>query len=574
MADENAVELIKRSSKRFSSREQLDTLRQEIALNFAPHLASWNDVLNLGDDFASHLVDGTPLLMARDFIGQIGAMLRPAGKQWFFHRTGDIETDEDPEIRDYLDWRSAQMMRIMTHWRTGFQRATKGLDEAFGLFGDGVISVDTDGPRANELRISHWHGSDCVWAVGDGNMVDTITRRERLPARVIKQRFWQKPLDKLHEKIEEACEKSPDQEFEIRQEVLPASEYDAYVKTRSLKRKDGWVAVWVDVANQSVIRETHWETFKYVVPRWVTISGMSYAISPATTIALPDARLIQQQALAILEAAEKSINPPLVAQADVVRGDVSLVGGDITWIDRSYDTRTGQAISALELGKNFGLGVDSLLRTEAQLRRAFFLDILRMPDTRQTKATLEVQFLIDEYIRAALPLFEPMQVEYNVPLLMEIDRQIEKAGGYDGRDVPEDLTEFMGDLPFSFAWNNPLSDMLERQKAQMVAEVSQLGQTVAALEAAAAQAQSLQQIDTSKMLRQGTIGLGGAGWLRDEDEAEELAQGNAEANQMREMVAAAPNIAQVVREGAQAAQIASDIPNPAEPGLPLLPAPV
>jgi hypothetical protein len=87
MSDDNAVELIRRSDRRFSKRAQLDSFRQEVALNFAPWLAEWTTELQLGDDYAAHLIDGTPLLLARDFVGQIGAMLRPPGKQWFWHRT-------------------------------------------------------------------------------------------------------------------------------------------------------------------------------------------------------------------------------------------------------------------------------------------------------------------------------------------------------------------------------------------------------------------------------------------------------------------------------------------------------
>jgi hypothetical protein len=77
MADDNAVELIKRSDGRFSKRQNLDSLRHEIALNFAPHLAEWTGPLIMGDDFCAHMADGTPLLIARDYIGQIGATLRP-----------------------------------------------------------------------------------------------------------------------------------------------------------------------------------------------------------------------------------------------------------------------------------------------------------------------------------------------------------------------------------------------------------------------------------------------------------------------------------------------------------------
>lgn len=572
MADDNAIELLKRSDRRFARRQTLDSFRQEIALNFCPWHASWTSELQWGEDFAAHLVDSTPLLLARDFVGQIGSMLRPPGKQWFWLRTPSERLNNDVAVRGYLDWRSAQMMRVMTDRVTGFQRATKTADEFFGWFGDAVLAADL-GEDQVTLRFHAYHSKDCVWAVGHENKVDTISRRERMTVRNVLQRF-SRPGDKVHPKVREAHGKDPDTEIEVRHEVLPCEDYDGYRAKGRLSRKGAkWCSVWVDVQNKHVMREADWRTFRYVVPRWVTLPHMPYAISPATTVALPDARLLQQQALAILEAAEKSVNPPLIATQDAVRGPIQLQAGGVTWLDRGYDEKTGEALRPMALGKSFGLGVESLLRTEQQLSRAFFLDILRMPDTRSSKSTVEIQFRIDEYVRAALPLFAPMQTEYSEALLFECDQLMDEAGAYeDGPDIPDDLRRLDREQ-LTYAWDNPLGQMIERMKAQSVAEVGQLGQAVAALEAAAAQAPGLRQIDTEKMFREGAISLGAASWIRDKDEVRALQEDDSRQAQMQQLVAAAPGIAQVIDSGASAAKTASEIPVAAEPGMPLLPAP-
>lgn len=561
MADTSAVELIKRADARWTKRTNLDSFRQEIALNFAPWLASWNTEVQWGDDFASHLVDGTPLLLARDYVGQIGAMLRPPGKQYFWQRTALDGVNNNREAREYLDWRSRQQMRIMTDRVTGFYRSTKQADEFYGLFGDAALFVDSD-PTMTTLRLGSFHTKDVVWAIGPENKANVVTRRELVAIRNIMSRFSQ-PGDSIHQDMKRAMDLDPDREFEIRHDMIPADEYDA---RKTMKRKAGqWASIWTDVANKHVMRETTSQTFKYVLPRALSLTGSPYGISMATIIALPDARLIQQQALAILEAAEKSVNPPIAMVQDAVRGDMSFRANGITWLDKSYDERTGDAIKVLEMGKNFGLGVDSLLRTEAQLAKAFYLDVLRMPDTRNSKSTLEVQFKIDEYVRAALPLFAPMQSEYNEGLLFEVDKMIELCGGYAERPKPPQLR----DVEMQYAWDNPLSDMLERQKAQKVSEVAQLANTVATLEAAASQAKSLRHLDTTKMLRESVMGIGAPEWLLDEDDANAQANADAKAAQMQQMVASAPNIAQVIDSGVNAAQAASEIPSQAEPGFAL-----
>jgi hypothetical protein len=560
--DDNAVELVKRGDKRFGARAQLDSFRQEVALNFAPWLASWTDDIQWGEDFLSHLSDGSPVMLARDFVGQIGAMLRPPGKQWFWHRSHRDSDNDDNEIREYLDWRSMQMMRIMSDRVTGMTRACKQADEFFGLFGDNVLSIDLC-RRQESLRIASWHTKDVVWAVGDENKVDTITRREKITVRVAIQRYGR---SNVHKKVTEACDKDPDATIDVRHEVLPREDYDPYAKNKKFKDAR-YCSIWIDATNNHVMRETPQQTLRYVVSRWVTLPHMAYAISPATTIALPDARLIQQQALAIMEAAERQIAPPLIATTEAIRGDIRLDG--ITWVDRSYDERTGDPLRAMELGKNFQLGVENMMRTEQQLARAFYLDVLRLPDTRSSKSTLEVQQRIDEYVRAALPLFAPMQAEYNEAMLYEVDSLIALTGGYDDRAPPKRLKE----ADIIYAWDNPLSDMVERQKAQRVAEVAQLAQTVAALEAAAMQAPALKQIKTKKMFRQAAISVGASAWLLTEEEADEEEAEQNKQNAMQSMVASAPNVAQIIDSGVNAAEVASTIPNPSEVGF-ALPMPV
>lgn len=571
MSDDNATELLKRSDRRFARRAPLDSFRQEIALHFCPWHASWTTELQWGEDFASHLVDGTPLLLARDFVGQIGSMLRPPGKQWFWLRTPSERVNNDVAARGYLDWRSGQMMRIMTDRVTGFHRSTKIADEFFGWFGDAVLATDLAADQAS-VRLHAYHTKDCVWVVGHENRVDTISRREMMTVRNVLRRFGM-PGDTVHPKVREVYDKDPDTEIEVRHEVLPCEDYDGYKVGGRLRRSNSkWCSVWVDVQNKHVMRETDWRTFRYVVPRWVTLPHMPYAISPATTVALPDARLLQQQALALLEAAEKAVNPPLIATHDAVRGPIQLQAGGVTWLDRNYDEKTGEALRPMALGKNFGIGAESLIRTEQQLSKAFFLDILRMPDTRSSKSTVEIQFRIDEYVRAALPLFAPMQSEYSEALLFEIDHLIDEAGGYDGADVP-DVLRTLDREQMTYAWDNPLGQMIERAKVQSVSEVAQLGQAVAALEAAAAQAPSLRLANTEAMFKEGAISLGAASWLHDEDEARAMQEDDARRAEMQQLVASAPAMAQVIDSGASAAKTASEIPVAAEPGLPLLPAP-
>ena len=47
--------------------------------------------------------------------------------------------------------------------------------------------------------------------------------------------------------------------------------------------------------------------------------------------ALPDARLLQAMTYTLLEAGEKTTNPPMVVTKGAVRSDVSIFAGGLTW---------------------------------------------------------------------------------------------------------------------------------------------------------------------------------------------------------------------------------------------------
>lgn len=570
MADENAVELLKRGDKRFAARQSLDNFRQEIALNFCPWHASFTTKMTWGEDFASHLLDGTPLLLARDFKGQVGSMLRPPGKQWFWDRSQDEEVNADRGAREYLDWRSRQKMRLIFDRATGSHRAFAVADEFFAFFGDAVLSVDLNAARS-QLRIKAFHIKDITWGLGEDGKPAVLSRKEELPVRNLMSRF-RHPGDKIAPEMKQKFEKDPDQIVPIRHEIIERDEYDSYRQGPARRGNERYVSVWIDETHKTVLRETPQSTMRYVVASWVRLPHMPYAISPATTIALPDARLIQQQALAIMDAAEKAANPPLIATHEAIRGRVDARSNGITWIERGYDERMGDPLRPLEMGGNVAIGGEALMRTEHQLTRAFYLDSLRMPDTRNSKSTVEIQFRIDEYVRAALPLFAPMQTDYNEAMLGEVDAVLQDTD-FAQLDA-EARPEILDGERMMYQWDNPLSEMAERQKVQVISEVTQVGMTLASFAQAQAQVPELAQLDIAKSFREAAISLNGSRLLIDETKAKKQIEGAQAAQAEAASMAQAQQMAPLIDSGVNAAKTMSEIPISTAPGYPMLPAPV
>src|SRR5262249_60104902 len=134
----------------------------------------------------------------------------------------------------------------------------------------------------------------------------------------------------------------------IRCIVMPADEYDTISRsnggdeTGMPGKRLPYSVIYIDVDNTHILKEGNLKLFPYLIPRWHRISGFQYAFSPAAMTSLPDSRMMQMMSRIILEAGEKSIDPPVIAMEERIR-DANLASGSITWVDAEYDGKVTDA---------------------------------------------------------------------------------------------------------------------------------------------------------------------------------------------------------------------------------------
>jgi hypothetical protein len=147
--------------------------------------------------------------------------------------------------------------------------------------------------------------------------------------------------------------------------------------------------------------------------------------------------------LTLLEAGEKAVNPPLVIQDGVVmRDDVQIYAGGTTYIDREYDEQLGEAIRVLDTGAKGGLafGEKIIERYEALIKEAFYLNKINLPEPGKDMTAYETRKRVEEYVRSALPLFEPMEMEYNGALCDKTFGVLMRHGAFGPIDnMPQEL---------------------------------------------------------------------------------------------------------------------------------------
>lgn len=542
--DERARRLIEQGDHLFTKRQSLLSLWQEISDNFYVERADFVYQRNLGREFADQLMTSYPLLLRRDLGNSIGAMLRPKEKDWFRLATNRDER-LDQQARQWLEYAGGVMRRAMYDRPALFTRATKEADHDFASFGQAVISIEKT--RKNRLLYRCWHLRDCAWSENHEGVVDTLHRKWKPTARQVCDTF----PDTVDPKVQKLNEEAPFTEIEVRHIVLPSAAYALAPGAR--KSTAPFVSIYVDTENGTILEEVPQRYFMYVVPRWQTVSGSQYAYSPATVCGLPDARLIQSMTLTLLEAGEKAASPPMLAIKEAIRSDIQLFAGGITYADKEYDQKLGDVLRPLTQDfRGMPLGIELMKDVREVLKECFFLNKLSLPAPGENPemTAFEAGQRVQEYIRQALPLFEPLELEYNGAVCDSTFWIMFRAGAFGS---PIDMPQSLRGADIQFRFQSPLSEAMEAQKGQLLGASKALLATVMDIDPSAPAI-----LDAKVALRDALRGIGApAIWLRSEQAVAKIDQAAADQQAQAQALAAAQQSANVVKSLGDAGQSAA-----------------
>ena len=505
----------------YSKKKPIDSLWQELAENFYVERAEFTIQRSIGNDFASNLMTSYPMLCRRDLGNQFSTMLRPTAKPWF-HIGRLYSKDDDNESRQFLQKFEVIQRRAMYDPDACFTRATKEGDHDFAAFGQCAISTEVyKNPKTGpHLLYRCWHLRDMVWMENETGKIGTIFRKWKAPAIVLSRLF----KDKVHEKVKEKLNKAPFDEINTMHMIVESDMYDDDARGRPF-----W-SIWYDVEHDHLMEAVPVWTKYYTIPRWQTVSNSQYSYSPATVAALPDARLLQAMTYTLLEAGEKATNPPLIAVQDAVRSDVSTFAGGLTWIDYEYDEKTGEALRPIAQDfRGFNFGMEMNQNSQGMIREAFFLNTLKMPQRAPEMTAYEVWQRVQEYIRGALPIFEPMEMEYNAELCNQTFELLMRNLAFGS---PLDWPKELLGQGIEFTFESPLHDAIDSQKGQTFTQAQQLLAAAVAIDPTVS---SLPKVEVA--LRDALNGIGvPASWLNSEDYVAQAKQQQAEQQQQQDLL--------------------------------------
>ena len=535
MGKKGVTELLQLCHHLLETQWPMLSLWQTLSEHFYPERSDFTITRNVGQELSDSLVDSYPILVRRDLGNSFSSMLRDG--DWF--KIG-IDGEPDHSGQMWLDWATTRLMRIIRQREANFVRATKEGDHDYATFGQCAISIEMN-RRASGLLFRCWHLRDCAWFDDENGQVGGFVRKWK-PTYEQMVRFFG---DKNHKSIIDQKTKTPFKEGDVRHLVIPSDMYG----DDEMAARYPWVSCYIDVEHQHIIETTGMNHMMYVVPRFQTISGSPYAYSPATVVGLPDARSLQAMTHTLLEAGERYVRPPIIATQKVIRSDVDLAPDGITWVDQEYDERLGASLRPLNQDRGgFPIGLEMRDGIADVLSSAFYLNKITLPATTHEMTAYEVAERMKQYRRENLPLFAPIEAEYN-GRLCETAFEIAMNAGMLGS--PYDIPESLRDRDVQFKFESPLTASEEEEKATRFGQVAQL-----LAQAAEYDQTVVQNVDFDSALRDAITGLGApAKWLNSIEqvmqtrELAQIQQATEQATQMTNSVAEASMNAEVAAGG-------------------------
>jgi hypothetical protein len=152
-----------------------------------------------------------------------------------------------------------------------------------------------------------------------------------------------------------------------------------------------------------------------------------------------------------------------------------------------------------------------------KLAEAFYLNKLTLPAPDREMTAYETGQRIQEWIRSALPLFEPVETEYNAAICEDTFEELMRQNAFGShQDIPQSIRG--QDVRFIF--ESPLHQATERKKGALLLQAAQLIGAAAQLDP-----NVTAELDASAALRDALTGVGvPATWQRDPDEAAAIVQ--------------------------------------------------
>jgi len=392
---------------------------RELAENIRPraYRTLQNDAERGGEKKHSKIINSTPTDAARTLASGMMAGITSPSRPWFRFTLQDVKQGKDPAAKEWLNELENVVRESLA--KSNVYKGLHGSYSDLGPFGTAVFWLDEDaedGMRAYVLPPGSY-----VLANSSRMAIDTCYREMSLTVAQLVEMFGE---EKCSHTVREQWR---NKQLDVRHEVLHLIEPNRdYVEGKLGPKGKKYLSAWMEVRStdsvqglDGLLRESGYEEFPVMAPRWETTGEDVYGSSPGMA-ALGDCKALQHLEKRAALAVDKVVNPPMQMPVQLQHGNVSLLPGDKVFVD----SLTPQQVvrPAMEVNPNAISIFDlKIARHEDRIKRAFYADLwLALTQSDGQMTAREVVERREEKLLQLGTVLENLQDELLDPLLERV----------------------------------------------------------------------------------------------------------------------------------------------------------
>lgn len=532
-----AGEVMRRQSQLEADRANWDNYWQEIGDFVTPRNSTFTNKRAQGDRRTERIFDSTAPLASDRFAAAFESMLTPRTQIWHMLKPLDDDLTDDAEVGRWTEEVNKRLFAYRYSPRSNFASQIHEVYKGLGDFGTGALFSEEIPGEGITYRACHLGG---LYIVEDfQGRIRHVHYKHELTAEQAAERFG---ADNLPEVIRGKLQDRPDDKSTYLHVACPnKSPMYGSLGPQGM----AYQSIWISLDARQIVGTGGFRTFPYAVSRYVTTPGEVYGRSPAM-MALPDVKMVNVMAQTMIQEAQLSVAPSLLAPHDGVLsayGDgVSLLPAAINY--GGVDEQGRPLIHALDRHSNFAPAKEELADRRQSINSAFLVTLFQiLVDTPQMTAT-EAMLRAQEKGALLAPTTGRQQSELLGPIVgREIDL-LARSGGLP--PPPRQLVERGG--AYKIEYDSPLTRAMKAD-----AGVGFL-RTIEALAPLAQVDPSVMDIWDTDEVAKGLADINGvpAKWQRTPEALAALRQGRATTQQAEKVVAAIPAVTGGIKDMAQA----------------------
>ncbi len=366
--------------------------------------------VNRDDRRNTKIVDPTATLAARTLSsGMMSGITSPA-RPWFKLATPDPDMMDYGPVKLWLEVVQRRMNEVFN--KSNIYQSLPLLYASLGNYSTGAMAVledDSDVIRTMMFPIGSYYMANSA-----RGSVDTCFRKFSMTVRQLVMEFG---LNNVSDSVKGMWDSGNYESWiEVIHAVYPNIDRD----TAKLNSKNKPVkSVYYEVGGDSdkLLRESGFDEFPIMAPRWEVNGEDVYGSSCPGMIALGQVKALQLEQKRKSQLIDKATNPPMVGPSSLRNQRVSLLPGDITYIDQV----TGQEgfKPAYLVNPNTADLLADIQDTRQIINSAYFVDLFMMLQNINTRS-MPVEAVIEmkeEKLLMLGPVLERLNDECLNPLI-------------------------------------------------------------------------------------------------------------------------------------------------------------